>query len=446
VRALGVFVGSFDLDAVMSVAQLDRRAALDLMDSLIAKSLVVSEREAGLVRFRLLETTAAYAERALGDANEMRPTGERHLEHYLNVCAPYDVGFWASTLAPSVIADRDDIRAAINWATSSNRWDDAGRLVFSASSILQTQPEDLMALAGDCLEHLSGADPMSTLGLHWVRMYTSIQFDFSGASSAAVSLEASTDPYERAFGALWRGFFEFHFESAEKSLQSYEELIEHTLGLREGTIKSQLLSAAEVIAGWAHANLGQHEQALQRLDVSRRHLLDSAPNATLMAEVLASQGITHVFLGDPDAALVIADLLDERGYLYFGGDEVRAAALLVLGDLAAARPIIREHAADGVTGRFSRKANNSLLLLALLAEAEHDDARAGELLMSAEHVRSPLISVSLELAGRLNITAPFDAARKAATADQKASGRRAIDWLGSEMTRRGWADRSPQQG
>ncbi len=65
--------------------------------------------------------------------------------------------------------------------------------------------------------------------------------------------------------------------------------------------------------------------------------------------------------------------------------------------------------------------------------------------MSAEHVRNPLISVSLELARRLDIAAPFDAAWQAATADQHASGRRAIDWLKSEMTRRGWTDRSPQE-
>ena len=212
----------------------------------------------------------------------------------------------------------------------------------------------------------------------------------------------------------------------------------------EGPVKSQLLSAAEVIAGWAHANLGQHELALRRLVAARRHLLAHAPDTTLMAEVLASQGITHVIRGDPESALDIADLLDERGYLYFGGDEVRAAALLVRGDLEGARPIIREHAADGVTGRFSRKANNSLLLLALLAEAEHDDARAAELLMSAEHVRNPLISLSIELASRLDIAAPFDAAGQAATADQRASGRRAIGWLETEMVRRGWTDRSPQ--
>lgn len=120
-RALGVFVGSFDFDAVVSVSGLPRATALDLMDSLIAKSLVVSERDGDQVRFRLLETTSAYAERALRDGAELRDTSDRHLNHYLQVCYPYDVGLWASSLPASVIADRDNIRAGIDWAGQSNR-------------------------------------------------------------------------------------------------------------------------------------------------------------------------------------------------------------------------------------------------------------------------------------------------------------------------------------
>ena len=82
-RTLGAFAGSFDLDAVEAVAVLVRGLALDLMDSLIAKSLVVSERVSDTVRFRLLETTAAYAEQALEQAGEAEQVRDRHLAHYL---------------------------------------------------------------------------------------------------------------------------------------------------------------------------------------------------------------------------------------------------------------------------------------------------------------------------------------------------------------------------
>ncbi len=126
--------------------------------------------------------------------------------------------------------------------------------------------------------------------------------------------------------------------------------------------------------------------------------------------------------------------------MYFDGTEDRAAALIAAGALKQALPYVREHAEDGVTGRLSRMANNSLLLLALLAEAEGDNTRAVDLLMGVEHARNPMISVSIELANRLGTRPAFDRSSKASSPDQRASGRRAIGVLKHEMTRRGWAN------
>ena len=81
-----------------------------------------------------------------------------------------------------------------------------------------------------------------------------------------------------------------------------------------------------------------------------------------------------------------------------------------------------------------------LLLLSLLANAEHDAERAAQLLLSVENARNPLVSLSYELARRLGITEAFDTAKHEAWADPQASGRKAIERLRVEMIRRGWVD------
>ena len=61
-RALGVFVDGFDIDAVSAVAGLSRQAAMIAVEALVTKSLVVRVPGGDRARFSLLETVKAYAE------------------------------------------------------------------------------------------------------------------------------------------------------------------------------------------------------------------------------------------------------------------------------------------------------------------------------------------------------------------------------------------------
>src|SRR4029078_13468111 len=63
-RRLAVFVGHFTLDAALEVvtsAELDRSNVVGPIDSLVAKSLVAAEPIGAMMRYRLLDTTRAYA-------------------------------------------------------------------------------------------------------------------------------------------------------------------------------------------------------------------------------------------------------------------------------------------------------------------------------------------------------------------------------------------------
>lgn len=84
-RRLGVFAGGARLDAIETVCSgdgIDADFALDVLGSLVDKSLVVSRADAttGQMRFHLLETVREYAMEELVAAGEAETTFDRHLE------------------------------------------------------------------------------------------------------------------------------------------------------------------------------------------------------------------------------------------------------------------------------------------------------------------------------------------------------------------------------
>ena len=85
---MGAFVGGFSLDAAEYVGvagDVDTYAVLDLLTSLVDKSLVLAEEHGSLVRYRLLETVRQYALDRLGDAGEREPVYTRHREWFLAI-------------------------------------------------------------------------------------------------------------------------------------------------------------------------------------------------------------------------------------------------------------------------------------------------------------------------------------------------------------------------
>ncbi len=91
-RRLGVFAGSFTLEAAQHVVQeaaIDQWAALDHLGALVDKSLVLAEGDP-VPRYRLLETTRAYALERLGEAGETDAMLRRHAEALLQVLIGFE--------------------------------------------------------------------------------------------------------------------------------------------------------------------------------------------------------------------------------------------------------------------------------------------------------------------------------------------------------------------
>jgi predicted ATPase/class 3 adenylate cyclase len=116
---LSVFIGSFDLEAAEQVCSAEPLESLDILDivtSLVDKSLIGrDDREQG-TRYRILETIRDYAREKLEQAGELASTAARHCHHYFALAKAIRDGLRGSDAAQWSVrgeADLDNIRAAI---------------------------------------------------------------------------------------------------------------------------------------------------------------------------------------------------------------------------------------------------------------------------------------------------------------------------------------------
>ncbi|MGZ9074351.1 MAG: ATP-binding protein [Burkholderiaceae bacterium] len=122
-RRLGVLVGGFSLELAQAVAadeHLDEWTVLDLLGHLVDKSLVVAD-SGEAPRYRLLETTRAYALEQLAGAGETAQLLRRHAEALVAFVRRVEDGYWrwSSEEQKRQDAELDNLRAALDWAGAS---------------------------------------------------------------------------------------------------------------------------------------------------------------------------------------------------------------------------------------------------------------------------------------------------------------------------------------
>jgi non-specific serine/threonine protein kinase len=128
-RRLSVFSGGFTLEAAESVCSqgMKRGDILDLLGRLVDKSLVIVEpadSEFGETRYRLLETIRQYALEKLVEVGEASSIRDGHLSFYLSLAEksePHIFGRESSIWIPRLDKELDNIRAAMEWSTNSDK-------------------------------------------------------------------------------------------------------------------------------------------------------------------------------------------------------------------------------------------------------------------------------------------------------------------------------------
>jgi predicted ATPase/DNA-binding winged helix-turn-helix (wHTH) protein len=123
-RRLSVFAGGFTLEAASGVAasaEIAQRHVVDSIMNLVRKSLVAADVGGPEARFRLLETTRAYALEKLTESGEFEIAARRHAEYFRDLLEQVKPEQAMSPMAEWIAAYSQgisDIRAALDWAFS----------------------------------------------------------------------------------------------------------------------------------------------------------------------------------------------------------------------------------------------------------------------------------------------------------------------------------------
>lgn len=130
-RRLAIFVGDFTLDAaweVIATPSLDRPSLFGAIDSLVAKSLLSANSFGAMMRYRLLDTTRAYA---LHGQTEEDCVGlaESHASYYRRWLEQFGPDWPALSSGPERLPyflGINNVRAALEWAFGDNGNADIG--------------------------------------------------------------------------------------------------------------------------------------------------------------------------------------------------------------------------------------------------------------------------------------------------------------------------------
>jgi predicted ATPase/DNA-binding SARP family transcriptional activator len=179
-RGLSVFLEGFTLAAAAAVCcGGDEAAALDLVDQLVSKSLLVAEQAEGGTRYRLLETIRQYAAEVLAESGETEQARQRHAETYLHRAEQErELGVLAR--------EQDNFRAALEHTLSGG--DQAGpRLARVLGDFWLAR--GLLAEARGWLERALATDPADPrLRADLYRLLGTVQFAASDLEQAQATL------------------------------------------------------------------------------------------------------------------------------------------------------------------------------------------------------------------------------------------------------------------
>ena len=127
-RRLGVFAGGFTLELAQEIVKdgrIDQWLVLDLLGHLVDKSLVIADGEAeSEPRYRLLDTTRAFALERLAVAGESEAMLRRHAQVICELMTAIDANFWNLSPAEhckqsSAVHELGNLRAALDWVSAS---------------------------------------------------------------------------------------------------------------------------------------------------------------------------------------------------------------------------------------------------------------------------------------------------------------------------------------
>jgi predicted ATPase/class 3 adenylate cyclase/Tfp pilus assembly protein PilF len=243
---LSAFRGGFNLDAaeaVCSATPLEQNSVLDLLLSLVDKSLVVAGDPSAEVRYRLLETVRQFGRDRLTDSGQSDEVRLRHAEWFLDLAerAYPELGrpqqdVWYGRLD----AEHDNLRAALEWSLEVDR------------------PETALRIAGS-LGWFWGSEGYLTEGRRW--------------AEAALDAETRGPPTAARAGALWTTGLLATFQG---DLERGETALEESVAISKQADDPIGTARALIYLGLNARHQGHYERSRRLLEESLSLLVGTA--------------------------------------------------------------------------------------------------------------------------------------------------------------------------
>jgi len=210
-QRLSVFVGDFTLAGALAIVEeIDGSSteAIEIVASLVGKSLLAMRITDGQPRYRLLEMVRAYAAQRLADSGDADRISARHAKYFAQRCREAEVpGFVAVETR-----DLGNIRSALEWSFSERGDTGIARDLSIAAAPLLLRWSLLAECRGwssRALERLQDSDRGSIHESRLIRTWTiSAMFTLGNQESLKVQILRGLDLARQL--ADQRGQFEFH--------------------------------------------------------------------------------------------------------------------------------------------------------------------------------------------------------------------------------------------
>jgi predicted ATPase/DNA-binding CsgD family transcriptional regulator len=281
-RRLAVFAAGFTLDtaeAVCSGEGLAEAHLLDVLSSLVAKSLVVAETTSGAqARYRLLETIREYALEKSDVAGELSRLRDRHLDLFLaraEAAAPKLLDSYQQLWLNWLEGEHDNLRAALAWALESGRIETGLRIAIALMGFWEIRgyvQEGLIwfeRLFAQADEEISLAVRVNAL------TYAAFLAHFLSNAAATIAYGREAVALAEAAGEEGKPLLAFALGGLSSGAQAMGDF-QTTFAIQERAVQLTraspgdpfLLSMALLVQGGTAIELGYYETARALLDES----------------------------------------------------------------------------------------------------------------------------------------------------------------------------------
>jgi predicted ATPase/class 3 adenylate cyclase len=320
-RRLSVFAGGFTLEAAEAVATGDDipdSSALEILGSLVAKSLVVANEDGGgETRYQLLETVRIYTADKLAEAGEAEAQRTRHRDWYFAWLEQIPAERLSASMATldETAKEIDNLRAAADWSISLDEPGPVARFAVHLYAYWGSGAhEEGMRWLSTALKHEERLSVEERIGCYATIVglagTTLDREDACTLATRAIELAAGQRSRHLVLAHGFRGFFKSINASAagmpESLAADARRDCREAIDIAGRGLDSEWLIRAKALSGAAEETLGDHHATAAEYDQILAILGDDGDGHEVFWQAISALAVSHHLLGETEAALDVA--------------------------------------------------------------------------------------------------------------------------------------------